>query len=118
MTKLHRQEAQERSRRQEQDLAIGKADYDKLIDKKQCPSCGAKQSYDEVKEKRKGQRGLLLISSCICRYLLIIYICVFVCVCVYLHVCLYVCLNVCVYLFFRVLFRITVIFISLSNRKS
>ena len=52
-----RQEAQERSRRQEQEQAIGKADYDKMIDKKQCPSCGAKQSYDEVKEKRKGEMG-------------------------------------------------------------
>ena len=32
---------------------MGKAGYDALVDKKQCPNCGAKQSYDEVKEKRK-----------------------------------------------------------------
>jgi len=50
---MDRQEAKERTRRTELDLAIGKAAYDKLIDKRQCPVCTAKQSYDEVKEKRK-----------------------------------------------------------------
>ena len=57
----YRQEAQERTRRTELDLAIGKAAYDKIIDKKQCPVCTAKQSYDEVKEKRKGKRKSLSI---------------------------------------------------------
>lgn len=50
---IERQEAAARSRREEQDFSIGKAAYDKLVDKKICPKCGAKQSYDEVKEKRK-----------------------------------------------------------------
>ena len=79
-----RQEAQERSRRMEQELAIGKSNYDKIIDKKQCPSCGAKQSYDEVKEKRKGK-----IVKGVC-------VCVFVCVCWSVCVCVSVCACVCV----------------------
>jgi uncharacterized protein YbbK (DUF523 family) len=61
-----RQEAQERSRRQEQEQAIGKAEYDKMIDKKMCPSCGAKQSYDEVKEKRKGEEGGVGMCVVVC----------------------------------------------------
>ena len=50
---LERQEAAERSRRLEHEFAIGKAKYDALVDKRLCPSCKNKQSYDEVKEKRK-----------------------------------------------------------------
>eukprot|EP01031_Cornospumella_fuschlensis_P027877 gene27877-33662_t len=50
---ISRQEAEERNRREELQFKIGKLDYDALVDKKVCPQCGAKQSYDEVKEKRK-----------------------------------------------------------------
>lgn len=35
------------------EFSIGKAKYDARVDKRECPSCGSKQSYDEVKEKRK-----------------------------------------------------------------
>jgi hypothetical protein len=48
-----RQDALERSRREKMKDSIGMKDYDSLLTKKYCPSCGAKQSYDEVKEKRK-----------------------------------------------------------------
>jgi hypothetical protein len=50
---LERQEAQERARRNELDDSIGKAKYDSLVSKRECSTCGSKQSYDEVKEKRK-----------------------------------------------------------------
>ncbi|RYG68901.1 hypothetical protein EON64_04075 [archaeon] len=50
---ISRQEAEERNRREELQFKMGKKDYDALVDKKVCPQCGAKQSYDEVKEKRK-----------------------------------------------------------------
>lgn len=50
---LNRQEAEERNRRDEIEFQIGKANYDARVDKKACPQCGAKQSYDEFKEKRK-----------------------------------------------------------------
>ena len=50
---INRMEAEERSRRDELEFAMGKAKYDALVDKKTCPRCGAKQSYDEFKEKRK-----------------------------------------------------------------
>ena len=50
---LDRQEAMERSRRQQMEFNRGKAEYDAKIDKRVCPQCGAKQSYDEFKEKRK-----------------------------------------------------------------
>jgi hypothetical protein len=50
---ISRQEAEERNRRENLTFEMGKAKYDALIDKKACPECGAKQSYDEVKEKRK-----------------------------------------------------------------
>lgn len=50
---IERQEAKERTRRADLEFAVGKAAYEKILDKKYCPSCGAKQSYDEVKEKRK-----------------------------------------------------------------
>ena len=48
-----RQEATERGRREELEFSMGQAKYDAVVDKKQCPKCTAKQSYDEVKEKRK-----------------------------------------------------------------
>jgi hypothetical protein len=50
---ISRQEAEERIRREELNYKIGKKNYDALIYKKQCPKCQAKQSYDEIKEKRK-----------------------------------------------------------------
>ena len=50
---INRQEAEERNRRDELEFQIGKAKYDALVDKKACPQCGSKQSYDEFKEKRK-----------------------------------------------------------------
>jgi ribosomal protein S27AE/Rod binding domain-containing protein len=51
---IARQEAKERSRRQDNEFTKGKEDYEKYeLDKKYCPRCGGKQSYDEVKEKRK-----------------------------------------------------------------
>jgi hypothetical protein len=50
---IERQEAVERSRADRQALTAAKASYDALIDKKFCPKCKAKQSYDDVKEKRK-----------------------------------------------------------------
>lgn len=50
---LDRQEAMERTRKQQLEFNRGKAEYDARIDKRVCPQCGSKQSYDEVKEKRK-----------------------------------------------------------------
>jgi hypothetical protein len=50
---INRQEAEERNRRDELEFEMGKAKYDARVDKKTCPRCGAKQSYDEFKEKRK-----------------------------------------------------------------
>ena len=50
---ISRQEAEERVRREELAYKIGKKDYDASVYKKQCPKCLAKQSYDEIKEKRK-----------------------------------------------------------------
>ena len=50
---IERQEAEERHRREDLEDRIGKAAYEASLDKKYCPSCGAKQSYDEVKDKRK-----------------------------------------------------------------
>lgn len=50
---INRQEAEERNRRDQLDFKMGQANYDALVDKKACPQCGNKQSYDEFKEKRK-----------------------------------------------------------------
>ncbi|CAE7654921.1 unnamed protein product, partial [Symbiodinium microadriaticum] len=50
---LSRQEAKHRARLDDLEFNMGKKDYEALVDKRYCPSCGAKQSYDEVKEKRK-----------------------------------------------------------------
>lgn len=50
---LLRQEANERKRLNEMLFQKGKQEYEARVDKKQCPSCHAVQSYDEVKEKRK-----------------------------------------------------------------
>lgn len=45
---INRQEADERTRRAELEFQMGKKDYDAIVDKKMCPKCGAKKSYDEV----------------------------------------------------------------------
>lgn len=50
---INRQEAEERARREDLLFEMGKRDYDALVDKKRCPKCGAKKSYDEVREKKK-----------------------------------------------------------------
>ncbi|KAJ1419340.1 hypothetical protein B484DRAFT_453446 [Ochromonadaceae sp. CCMP2298] len=50
---INRQEAEERNRRDELEFQIGKAKYDALVNKKACPQCGQRQSYDEYKEKRR-----------------------------------------------------------------
>jgi hypothetical protein len=50
---VNRQAAIERGRMDDLKFATGKAEYDALVDKKACPQCGSKQSYDEFKEKRK-----------------------------------------------------------------
>jgi hypothetical protein len=50
---IYRQEAKERTRSEKREFKKGKEDYEARMDKKYCPKCGAKQSYDEVKEKRK-----------------------------------------------------------------
>ena len=47
-----RMEARERSRRQKLERKRGEKDYESMIDKKQCPNCGAVQSYDEVVSRR------------------------------------------------------------------
>ena len=50
---VERQEAAERGRVSKLELNIGKQEYDALLDKKFCPQCKGKQSYDDIKEKRK-----------------------------------------------------------------
>ena len=50
---IERQEAEERHRREDLEDRTGKAAYEASLDKKYCPQCGSKQSYDEVKDKRK-----------------------------------------------------------------
>jgi hypothetical protein len=50
---LDRMEMKEADRRRSMERAIGEADYKAVVDKKQCPNCGANQSYEEVKEKKK-----------------------------------------------------------------
>lgn len=50
---IERQEAAERGRVNKIQLDIGKSQYEALLDKKFCPQCKAKQSYDDIKEKRK-----------------------------------------------------------------
>ena len=50
---VERQEAFDREKRNKREFDAGKLEYDARIDKKCCPVCGAKQSYDEIKEKRK-----------------------------------------------------------------
>eukprot|EP01041_Mallomonas_annulata_P000457 gene457-830_t len=50
---IERQEAFQKELRFSIEKARGKADYDVRLDKKICPICTSKQSYDEVKEKRK-----------------------------------------------------------------
>lgn len=47
-----RMEARERSRRQKLERKRGEKAYESIIDKKQCPNCGAVQSYDEVVSRR------------------------------------------------------------------
>jgi hypothetical protein len=46
-------QTEERARREDLLFQIGKKEYDAIVDKKRCPKCGAKKSYDEVKEKKK-----------------------------------------------------------------
>lgn len=50
---LLRQEGDERARRESLQYEQGRLNFESRLDRKQCPSCGAKQSYDEFKEKRK-----------------------------------------------------------------
>jgi hypothetical protein len=50
---IERQEASERSRVDRLDVDKRKSDYEAVLDKKYCPKCGAKQSYDDIKEKRR-----------------------------------------------------------------
>ncbi len=50
---IDRQEATEKSRVDEIEQSRGKKEYDAIVDKKFCPRCGAKKSYDDVKENRK-----------------------------------------------------------------
>eukprot|EP00639_Heterosigma_akashiwo_P019434 CAMPEP_0206386990 /NCGR_PEP_ID=MMETSP0294-20121207/16307_1 /ASSEMBLY_ACC=CAM_ASM_000327 /TAXON_ID=39354 /ORGANISM="Heterosigma akashiwo, Strain CCMP2393" /LENGTH=366 /DNA_ID=CAMNT_0053838213 /DNA_START=62 /DNA_END=1162 /DNA_ORIENTATION=- len=50
---IYRLEAYKRGVQKKITEAIGKNEYDVKLDKKQCPQCGAVQSYDEVIEKRK-----------------------------------------------------------------
>jgi hypothetical protein len=46
---LSRQEGEERKRREELKFLQKELDYNARLDKKVCPSCGAVQSYDEVR---------------------------------------------------------------------
>ena len=50
---LNRMEQEEMVRRAELQTQIKKQEYDLIVDKKVCPKCGCKKSYDEVKEKKK-----------------------------------------------------------------
>ena len=50
---LDRQIQDDRRRRSGIENKRGKEAYDALIDKKYCPNCGGKQSYDEYKERKK-----------------------------------------------------------------
>ena len=50
---IDRQEAKYRQKTEKLSFNIGKANYDAILDKKSCSSCGAKQSYDEYKKKQK-----------------------------------------------------------------
>jgi hypothetical protein len=50
---LDRMEMKENERKTTQNTAVGEMEYDAILDKKFCPNCTAKQSYDEIKEKRK-----------------------------------------------------------------
>ncbi len=43
---------QEYHRREEMEHKRAAADYDALLTRKECPTCGTKQKYDEVKEKK------------------------------------------------------------------
>ena len=48
-----RQDAMYKSHINELNDTIGKTNYDKFLTQKFCPNCHSKQSYDEVKERRK-----------------------------------------------------------------
>ena len=50
---IDRMEAKQRQKVDSLEAQMGKAAYDAIIDKKVCPTCGSKQSFDEYKEKRK-----------------------------------------------------------------
>ncbi len=45
-------ESKERSKLHDLETARGKEEYKQKLDKKNCPSCGAEQSYDDIQEKR------------------------------------------------------------------
>jgi hypothetical protein len=47
-----RMDGQERNRRHEMQFTIAKKAYDARLDRKECPQCHSKQSYDEVVNKR------------------------------------------------------------------
>ena len=49
---IARQDAWNRKVRTGREHAMGKKDYDCLLNKKSCPGCGAVQTYDEVLDKR------------------------------------------------------------------
>jgi hypothetical protein len=50
---LNRQDDKNRERKEKLQDAMGKKDYDAVVDKRYCPSCKCPQSYDDIKEKRK-----------------------------------------------------------------
>ena len=52
-TFMDRMESKENERRKKLSESIGKKSYDAILDKKFCPNCGAKQSYDQIINKVK-----------------------------------------------------------------
>ena len=52
-TFMDRMESKEHGRREKLNERIGKKAYDAILDKKYCPGCGAKQSYDQILNKIK-----------------------------------------------------------------
>jgi rubredoxin len=49
---IERMESQEHHRRDDMTNRRAAADYDALLTRKECPNCGSKQKYDEVKDKK------------------------------------------------------------------
>ena len=54
---INRQEAKYRAHLDDLEREMCKKEYEAVVDKKYCPRCGAKQSYDEVRDKRKRCEG-------------------------------------------------------------